>query len=104
MFSVPGNNHLYSTRCCLSDFAKLMLLCYLAHAMSCQISHTAMSSCRALGPTTFRNSMILRHVPCLISIPYYEWVDKGAHLAHVYIQDKLRIEGNCDLPDFVLPE
>ncbi|DBA90442.1 hypothetical protein WJX77_000864 [Trebouxia sp. C0004] len=59
---------------------------------------------RLLGPTAFRNLMLLRQVPCLITIPYYEWVDKGMHVAHTYLQDKLRTEGQCNLPDFVLPE
>lgn len=61
-------------------------------------------TCRLLGPTAFRNLMLLRQVPRLITIPYYEWVDKGVHVAHTYLQDKLRTEGQCDLPDFVLPE
>lgn len=59
---------------------------------------------RLLGPKAFRNLMLLRQVPRLITIPYYEWVDKGVHVAHTYLQDKLRTEGQCDLPDFVLPE
>ncbi|KAL0049857.1 hypothetical protein WJX82_011238 [Trebouxia sp. C0006] len=59
---------------------------------------------RLLGPAAFRNLMLLRQVPRLITIPYYEWVDKGVHVAHTYLQDKLRTEGQCDLPDFVLPE
>ncbi len=61
-------------------------------------------TCRLLGPAAFRNLMLLRQVPRLITIPYYEWVDKGVHVAHTYLQDKLRTEGQCDLPDFVLPE
>ena len=68
----------------------------------CQIHFVL--TCRLLGPAAFRNLMLLRQVPRLITIPYYEWVDKGVHVAHTYLQDKLRKEGQCDLPDFVLPE
>ncbi|KAL0042467.1 hypothetical protein WJX79_000707 [Trebouxia sp. C0005] len=66
--------------------------------------HNEPNKHRLLGPTAFRDLMLLRQVPRLITIPYYEWVDKGVHVAHTYLQDKLRTEGRCDLPDFVLPE
>ena len=60
--------------------------------------------CRLVGPTMFRNAMLLRYVPCLITIPYHEWYSMPKHTAHMYLQDKLKTEGLCSLPDFVVPE
>ncbi len=77
-----------------------------ASSCECQSASEALCvlTCRCVGPTMFQNSMLSRHVPCLIRIPYHEWIDKGEHLAHMYLQDKLRLEGHCSLPDFVSPD
>ena len=47
---------------------------------------------RHLGPTMFRNSMLLRHVPCLLTVPYSMVQDQGLHVTTLYLQDKLRSE------------
>ena len=40
----------------------------------------------------FRNSMLLRHVPCLLTIPYFELLNQGLHMTTLYLQDKLKLE------------
>ena len=48
--------------------------------------------CRHLGPTMFRNAMLRRHVPCLLSIPHSEWPGQGFHASMLYLLNKLRLE------------
>lgn len=47
---------------------------------------------RHLGPTMFRNSMLLRNVPCLLTVPYSMVQGQGLHITTLYLQDKLRSE------------
>ena len=48
--------------------------------------------CRHLGPSMFRNSMLLRHVSCLLTVPYSMVQGQGLHITTLYLQDKLRSE------------
>ena len=69
------------------------LYCVLSWRMeqlkSC--SH-AILDCRTLGPTMFRNAMLLRQVPCLLTVPYFEWLDQGLHKTTLYLEDRLKSE------------
>lgn len=40
----------------------------------------------------FRDAILRRHVPCLLTIPYSEWPGQGFHASTLYLQNKLRVE------------
>ncbi|KAL3154706.1 hypothetical protein ABBQ38_011255 [Trebouxia sp. C0009 RCD-2024] len=54
--------------------------------------HNQPEGTRHLGPSMFRDAILRRHVPCLLTIPYSEWPGQGFHASTLYLQNKLRVE------------
>lgn len=40
----------------------------------------------------FRNSMLVRQVPGLLTVPYFDLLNQGLHMTTLYLQDKLQSE------------